>query len=187
MDQGEGVAARQKVRRRLAVGEHQQKPVVSAANQRWSLDFVADQLASGQRFRVLNVVDDFTRECLVMHVRVSITGYDVVRGITAVVRFRGPPLAIITDNAPEFVNKALDLWTHETRISHLFIRPGKPVENAYIESFNGRLRDECLNLHWFQSLEQARVILSAWRVDYNQVRPHTSLGGQTPDEFARLQ
>ena len=183
----EGLAVRQKVRRRLAVGERQQKPQVSAANQRWSLDFVADQLASGQRFRVLNVVDDFTRECLVMHVGVSITGHDVVRELAAVVRFRGPPLAIITDNGPEFAGKALDLWTHELGISHLFIRPGKPVENAYIESFNGRLRDECLNLHWFLSLEQARVILSTWRADYNQVRPHTSLGGQTPDEFARLE
>ncbi len=119
--------------------------------------------------------------------RLYITGYDVVREPTAVVRFRGPSLAIITDNGPEFAGKASDLWTHETGISHLFIRPGKPVENAYIESFNGRLRDECLNLHWFQSLSQARVILSAWRVDDNQVRSHTSLGGQTPDEFARLE
>ncbi len=183
----EGLAVRQKVRRRLAIGERQQKPVVSAANQRWSLDFMSDELASGQRFRVLNVVDDFTRECLVMHVGVSITGHDVVRELAAVVRFRGQPQAIITDNGPEFAGKALDLWTHETGISHLFIRPGKPVENAYIESFNGRLRDECLNLHWFQSLSQARVILSAWQVDYNQVRPHTSLGGQTPNEFARLE
>lgn len=182
----EGLAVRQKARRKLATGERQQKPQVSAPNQRWSLDFMADQLASGQRFRVLNVVDDFTRECLVMHVGVSIAGHDVIRQLTAVIRFRGRPLSIITDNGPEFSGKALDVWTHETGIHHLFIRPGKPVENAYIESFNGRVRDECLNLHWFQSLEQARAVLSIWRVDYNHVRPHPSLGGRSPNEFARL-
>ncbi|MBB5365731.1 DDE-type integrase/transposase/recombinase [Deinococcus humi] len=149
----ESLAVRWKVRRKLAMGERQKKPVVSAANQRWSLDFMSDQLASGQRFRVLNVVDHFTRECLAMHVGVSITGHDVVRELAAVVRFRGRPQAIITDNGPEFVGKALDLWTHETGITYLFTRSGKPVENTYIESFNGRLRDECSNLQWFQSLE----------------------------------
>lgn len=147
---------------------------------------MADQLASGQRFRVLNVVDEFTRECLVMYAGISITGHDVLRHLTDVIRFRGRPASILTDNGPEFAGKTLDVWTHETGITHLFIRPGKPVENAYIESFNGRVRDECLNLHWFQSLEQARVVLSAWRVDDNHVRPHTSLGGRPPNEFARL-
>ena len=148
---------------------------------------MADQLASGQRFRVLNVVDDFTRECLVMHVGISITGHDVVRALDAVVKFRGSPQAITTDNGPEFAGKALDLWTHDRGIAHTFIRPGKPVENAYIESFNVRVRDECLNLHWFQSLDQARLILTAWRHDDNDIRPHTSLGGRTPNEFARLE
>ncbi|THF87270.1 IS3 family transposase [Deinococcus sp. KSM4-11] len=182
----EGLAVRQNARRKLALGERQQKPVVSAPNQRWSLDVMADQLASGQRFRVLNVVDDFTRECLVMHASVSITGHDVIRHLADVIRFRGCPVSIITDNGPQCSGKALDLWTHETGIHHLFIRPGTPVENTYIESFNGRVRDECLNVHWFQSLEQARVVLSTWRVDDNQVRPHTSLGGRSPNEFARL-
>ena len=186
MYRAEGLAVRKKERRKLSVGERQQKPQVSAPNQRWSLDFMADQLASGQRFRVLNVVDDFTRECLVMHVGTSITGHDVVRALEAVVRFRGRPQAITTDNGPEFAGKALDLWTHGRGITHTFIRPGKPVENAYIESFNGRVRDECLNLHLFQTLDQARLILTAWRLDYNDVRPHTSLGGRTPNEFARL-
>ena len=148
---------------------------------------MADQLASGQRFRVLNVVDDFTRECLVMHVGISITGHDVVRALDAVVKFRGAPQAITTDNGPEFAGKALELWTHDCGIAHTFIRPGKPVENAYIESFNGRVQDECLNLHWFQSLDQARLILTAWRHDYNDIRPHTSLGSRTPNEFARLE
>ncbi|AFD27376.1 putative transposase protein (plasmid) [Deinococcus gobiensis I-0] len=183
----EGLGVQKKERRKLSVGERQQKPQVSAPNQRWSLDFMADQRASGQRFRVLNVVDDFTRECLVMHVGTSITGHDVVRRLEAVVRFRGAPQAITTDNGPEFAGKALDLWTHDRGITHTFIRPGKPVENAYIESFNGRVWDECLHLHWFQSLDQARLILTAWRQDDNDVRPHTSLGGRTPNEFARLQ
>ena len=95
--------------------------------------------------------------------------------------------AITTDNGPEFAGKALDLWSHDCGITHTFIRPGKPVENAYIESFNGRVRDECLNLHWFHSLDQARLILTAWRHDDNDIRPHTSLGGRTPNEFARLE
>ena len=148
---------------------------------------MSDQLASGQRFRILNVVDDFTRECLVMHVGTSITGNDVVQALEKVIYLRGVPRAIMTDNGPEFAGHALDLWTHTHEISHHFIRPGKPVENAYVESFNGRVRDECLNLHWFQSLEQARLILFVWRDDYNENRPHTSLGGRTPYEFARLQ
>ena len=182
----EGLAVRKKERRKLNVKERQQKPQVSAPNQRWSLDFMTDQLASGQRFRVLNVVDDFTRECLVMQAGTSITGHDVVTALEAVVRFRGAPQAITTDNGPEFAGRALELWTHRRSIVHHFIRPGKPVENAYIESFNGRVRDECLNLHWFQNLDQARLILRRWREDYNDVRPHTSLNGQTPNEFARL-
>ena len=182
----EGLAVRQNARRKLALGERQQKPQVSAPNQRWSLDFMADQLASGQRFRVLNVVDDFTRECLVMYAGVSITGLDVIRQLTDVIRFKGRPASILTDNGPEFAGKALDIWTYETGIHHVFIRPGKPALNAHIESFNGRVRDECLNLHWFQSFEQARAVLSTWRVDDNHVRPHTSLGGRSPNEFARL-
>ena len=149
---------------------------------------MADQLASGQRFRVLNIVDDFTRECLVMHVGTSITGHDVVPALEAVVKFKGSPQAITTDNGPEFAGKALDIWTHDRSITHtfIFIRPGKPVEDAYIESFNGRVRDECLNIHWFQSLDRARLILTAGCHDYNDVRLHTSLGGRTPNELARL-
>ena len=121
---------------------------------------MADQLASGQRFRVLNVVDDFTRECLMMHVGTSITGHDVVCALEAVVKFRGAPQRITTDNGLEFAGKALDLWIHDRNITHTFICPEKPVENAYIESFNGRIRDECLTLNWFQSLDQARLILT---------------------------
>lgn len=147
---------------------------------------MADQLASGQRFRVLNVVDDFTRECLIMHVGTSITGADVARLLSGVLAERAQPAMIVTDNGPEFISKALDQWSHARGIIQHFNRPGKPVENAYIESFNGRVRDECLNLHWFQTLPQARLIVSAWHQDDNQVRPHSSLDNLSPQAFARL-
>ena len=182
----EGLAVRRKARKKLAARERVQKPAVSAADQRWSMDFMSDQLASGQRFRVLNVVDDFTRECLVMHVGTSITGADVARLLTKVLAERAQPATIVTDNGPEFISKALDQWAHERGIVQHFNRPGKPVENAYIESFNGRVRDECLNLHWFQTLPQARLTVAAWHRDYNEVRPHSSLNDQSPNEFARL-
>lgn len=182
----EGLAVRRKVRKKLSAGERVRKPTVSGPNQRWSMDFMSDQLASGQRFRVLNVVDDFTRENLVMHVGTSITGADVVRLLDTVLVERAPPAAIVTDNGPEFISKALDQWAHGRGVQQVFIRPGKPVENAYIESFNGRVRDECLDLHWFQTLAQARLVVAAWREDYNRVRPHSSLGGKSPHEFARL-
>ena len=126
----EGLAVRRKARKKLAAGERVQKPAVSAANQRWSMDFMSDQLASGQRFRVLNVVDDFTRECLVMHVGTSITGADVARLLTTVLAERAQPAMIVTDNGPEFISKALDQWAHERGIIQHFNRPGKPVENS---------------------------------------------------------
>ena len=182
----EGLAVRRKTRKKLSARERLQKPAVSAANQRWSMDFMSDQLASGQRFRVLNVVDDFTRECLLMHVGTSITGADVARLLTTVLAERAQPAMIVTDNGPEFISKALDQWAHQRGIVQHFNRPGKPVENAYIESFNGRVRDECLNLHWFQTLPQARLTVAAWHRDYNEVRPHSSLNDQSPNAFARL-
>jgi len=182
----EGLAVRRKTRKKITIGERVQKPQVSAVNQRWSMDFMSDQLASGRRFRVLNVVDDFTRECLVMHVGTSITGSDVARLLSGVLAERAQPAMIVTDNGPEFISKALDQWAHERGITQHFNRPGKPVENAYIESFNGRVRDECLNLHWFQTLPQARLVLAAWHRDYNEVRPHSSLDNHSPRAFARL-
>ena len=182
----EGLAVRRKARKKLAARERVQKPAVSAANQRWSMDFMQGQLASGQRFRVLNVVDDFTRECLMMHVGTSITGADVARLLTTVLAERAQPAMIVTDNGPEIISKVLDQWAHERGIIQHFNRPGKPVENAYIESFNGRVRDECLNLHWFQTLPQARLIVAAWHQDYNEVRPHSSLEDRSPNEYARM-
>ncbi|UBV45490.1 IS3 family transposase (plasmid) [Deinococcus taeanensis] len=186
MYRAEGLAVRRKARKRLAAGERLHKPLVCAANQRWSMDVMSDQLASGQRFRVFNVVDDFTRECLLMHVGTSITGADVARLLTGVLAERAQPAMIVTDNGPEFISKALDQWAHERGIVLHLNRPGKPTENAYIESFNGRVRDECLNLHWFQALPRARLIVSAWHQDDNQIRPHSSLDNHSPQTFARL-
>lgn len=182
----EGLAVRRKARKKVTARERVQKPVVSAANQRWSMDFMSDQLASGRRFRVLNVVDDFTRECLVMHVGTSITGADVARLLSNVLAERAQPAMIVTDNGPESISKALEQWAHERGITQHFNRPGKPIENAYIESFNGRVRDECLNLHWFQTLPQARLVVAAWHQDYNEVRPHSSLNNHSPHSFAHL-
>lgn len=146
---------------------------------------MSDQLASGQRFRLFNVVDDFTREAVVMHAGTSITGADVVRLLQQALNERGRPAAILTDNGQEFTSKPVDQWTHEQGIAHLFIPPGKPIGNAQIESFNGRVRDECLNLHWFTSLSQARLVIAAWRQDYDTVRPHSALRGLSPAEVAR--
>lgn len=157
----EGLAVRQKSRRKLTVQERFQKPEVSGPNERWRMDFMSAQLASGQRFRLLNVVDDFTREAVIMHADTCITGADVVRLLQQAVNERGWPTTILTDNGPEFTSKIVDHWAHDLGIVHLFIPPGKPVENAQIESFNGRVRDKCLNLHWFTSLNQARLVLAA--------------------------
>ena len=152
------------------------------SNQRWSMDFVSDQLStSGRRFRVLTVVDDFTRECVLMHVDFSITGQIVTRVLENL--FRLPKIFNI-DNGSEFTGKVMDTWAFENGIKLDFIRPGKPNENAFIESFNGKLRDECLNENWFVSLEDARRTIEEWRIDYNENRPHSSLGNLTPKEFA---
>ncbi|MFC3834077.1 integrase core domain-containing protein [Deinococcus rufus] len=155
------------------------------ANERWSLDVVSDQLANGQRFRILNVVDDGTREGVLSYAATSIPGSTVARLLADAIQERGQPEVLLTDNKPEFTGRAVDQWAYTQGIAHQFIDPGKPVQNAYIESFNGRMRDEFLNVHWFLSVPQARLSLAIWRRDYNIVRPHSSLGNLTPQEFAR--
>lgn len=155
------------------------------ANQRWCMDFVSDQLGpSGRRFRVLTVVDILTRECVALYADFSIPGSTVTKVLEASAARRKLPQSIVIDNGSEFTGKAMDQWAHERSIKLDFIRPGKPIENAFIESFNGRLRDECLNENWFLSLEDARRTIEEWRVDYNEQRPHTSLGNLTPKEYA---
>jgi putative transposase len=153
-----------------------------ACNQRWSMDFVSDQLGpSGRRFRVLTVVDDFTRECVLLYADFSIPGQAVTRSLDSIGFL---PKIFNIDNGSEFTGKTMDQWAHEKGIKLDFIRPGKPNENAFIESFNGKLRDECLNENWFVSLEDVRRTIEEWRIDYNENRPHSSLGDLTPKEFA---
>lgn len=153
-----------------------------ASNQRWSMDFVSDQLGStGRRIRILTVVDDFTRECVLLYANFSIPGLSVIHELEKLERL---PQIFNIDNGSEFTGRAMDQWAHEKGIKLDFIRPGKPNENAFIESFNGKLRDECLNENWFLSLEDVRRTIEEWRIDYNENRPHSSLGDLTPKEFA---
>ena len=153
-------------------------------NQHWSMDFVSDNLFNGRRFRVLTVVDNFSRECPVMEADHSLTGQRVVMVLDRIALVRGLPQVITVDNGPEFISKALDLWAVENKVRLRFIAPGKPVQNAFIESFNGRLRDECLNEHIFVNLHNAQQIIESWRQDYNTNRPHSSLKDMTPEEFS---
>ena len=148
------------------------------------MDFTRDSLASGRKFRTLNLMDGYTREVLWIEVDTSLPGLRVVQVLEKVVQERGLPEAIQVDNGPEFISRAVDQWAYGKGVALHFIEPGKPVQNAFIESFNGKFRDECLNQNWFVSLEDARRIIETWRVDYNTVRPHSSLGYQTPEEYA---
>jgi putative transposase len=152
-------------------------------NERWSMDFMSDSLCDGRRFRVLTMVDDFTRECVATLVDSGITGERVIRTLEWLKETRGLPGMLVTDNGPEFTSKAMLAWSKPAGVKLHFIDPGRPVQNAFIESFNGKLRDECLNLHWFVSLEEARRIIKLWRIDYNTIRPHSSLGYMTPEAF----
>ena len=150
------------------------------------MDFVSDALFDGRRLRALTVVDAYTREALVIEVDSGIKGEHVVEILSRIKTARGAPKTIRVDNGPEFVSKALDRWAYENGVTLDFSRPGKPTDNAFIESFNGRLRDECLNTHWFLSLADARSKIEAWRRHYNESRPHTSLGWMTPVEYAAV-
>ena len=178
----DGLAVRRRRRRRrVARGTPLAGP--TRINERWSLDFLLDTLEDGRRVRLLAVVDDFTRTCLAIEVDTSIGGRRVVEVLQRLVEPRARPAVLITDNGPEFVGRALDAWAYAQGIRLHFIEPGKPNQNAYVESFNGRFRDECLNEHWFLSLAHTRQIVEAWRLDYNAVRPHSSLGNVSPTDF----
>ena len=154
-------------------------------NERWSLDFVSDALTDSRRFRTLCVVDDFTREALAVVVDVSLSGTRVARELDRLIEQRGKPKMIVSDNGTELTSHAVFRWAQDQRIDWHDIAPGKPTQNAFVESFNGRLRDECLNEHLFDRLDDARRIIGAWQDDYNTARPHTSLGGLAPAVFAR--
>jgi putative transposase len=179
-----------KLRKRTKIRSIVRVPIAPPrrANERWSMDFVSDQLGpTGRRFRTLTVVDEFTRESLVLYVDFSIPGATVVRELEKVRLARGTPKSIVIDNGSEFTGRAMDAWAHANGIALDFIRPGKPQENAFIESFNGKFREECLSENWFVSLEDARWTIEEWRLDYNNERPHSSLGDLTPAEFAAKQ
>jgi len=179
----ERLQVRRRKRKRIGAVERQPFTTPTQPNQRWSMDFVSDALTDGRKFRSLNIVDDFNRECLAAEVDTSIPGARVVRVLERLRDRRGLPEVLVTDNGPEFAGQALDVWAYQQGVKLRFIDPGKPVQNAFIESFNGKMRDECLNEHWFLSLSEARETVEAWRRDYNEVRPHSALGNRTPQEF----
>jgi putative transposase len=180
----ERLGVRRRKRKRMGAVERQPLALPTRQNQRWSMDFVSDALSEGGKFRSLNIVDDFSRECLAAEADTSITGARVVRVLERLRERRGLPQLLVMDNGPEFAGQALDVWAYAQGVKLHFIEPGKPVQNAFIESFNGKMRDECLNEHWFLSLGEARETIEAWRRDYNEVRPHSGLGDRTPQEFA---
>ncbi|VEL96786.1 putative transposase [Alteromonas sp. 76-1] len=180
----EGLQVRTKKRRKL------QRPrmpmdIPTAANQRWSMDFVADHISNGRRFRVLNGVDDFTREMVGQLVSVSISERMVARFLTDLIDARRKPGSIVCDNGTEFTSKAMFFWSKENHVTLSFIQPGKPTQNAFVESLNGKFRNECLNQHWFRTLDEARYEIDLWREHYNHVRPHSSLNYMSPVEFAK--
>ena len=182
----DGLAVRTKVRKKIA--RRTRVPATKAVrpNEKWSMDFVTARLLDGRCFRVLTVVDQFTRECLVLLADSSLTGQKVALALAqVVVAERGTPVSITVDNGSEFYSRAMEAWAYQYAVQLDFIRPGKPVENSYIESFNGRLRDECLNVEVFFALSDVRDKLARWRDDYNQVRPHSALRDATPAAFAR--
>ncbi len=176
----EGLGIRVKRRKKLASAPRVLPRSATQPLERWSLDFLTDSLADGRRFRVLTIVDNVTRVSPAIEVGSSITGERVVGVLERLKRTVGRPERIAVDNGPEFISKALDAWAYRNGVQLEFSRPGKPTDNAFAESFNGRFRDECLNQHWFASLEEARQTIEAWRIDYNTERPHRGLGQQTP-------
>jgi putative transposase len=181
----EGLILRIRRRKKLSSLLRTEMPKPNYPNHIWSMDFMRDNLADGRTIKILSVVDEYSRKCFRIEVDTSINGVRVARALTEIGQIESLPEIIIIDNGPEFIGNALDVWAYQRGVKLAFIRPGKPVENAYIESFNGRFRDECLNENWFLTLEHARGIIEKWRIDYNNARPHSSLGYLTPEEFIR--
>jgi len=184
----EGLAVKRRRRgRKRATGTRQPLPRATALNAVWSLDFMSDALSDGRRFRLLAVMDQCSRECLALVPDTSLPGGRVVRELDKLVAQRGRPKVIVSDNGTEFTSRAVLAWASEQKITWHYITPGRPCENGFTESLNGRIRDECLNEHWFTSLDEARVLIRAWQKDYNENRPHSALGWSTPREFAQQQ
>lgn len=178
------LAVRRKGKRKRSQAPRLVREGLTRVNQRWCLDFMSDTLSHGRTFRCLSVLDEFTRECLAVLVAHSIPSVAVIEVLEQLREEHGLPEVLISDNGSEFTSRAFDAWAYARGVKLRYIEPGKPVQNAFIESFNGSLRDECLNLHWFGSLAQAKRLIESWRQDYNQVRPHSSLKGLTPQAWA---
>lgn len=179
----EGLAVRKRGGRKRALGERAPLGVPQRPNERWSLDFVSDSFSDGRRFRMLAIVDDCTRECVALVADTSLSGARVARELDTAIASRGRPGTIVSDNGTELTSMAILKWSKEMRVAWHYIQPGKPQQNAFVESFNGRLRDELLNETLFSTLGEARTLLAAWRDDYNRVRPHSALANRTPEEF----
>jgi putative transposase len=182
----EGLQVRMRIRRRKHMALHRgPAPTPAGPAERWSMDFVHDALGDGRQFRVLTVVDQWSRHSPLLEVRSNMSGFTVGEALDRVLLGASAPRSITVDHGTEFQSRALEDWAYRRGVQLDFIRPGKPVENAFIEAFNGRLRDECLNVHQFASIDDARAKIEAWRIDYNHHRPHSSLGHLTPNEFIR--
>ena len=180
----EGLAVRTKVRKKIARRRPVIVEVATGPNQRWSMDFVTARLEDGRMFRILTVLDQYTRECVGILAKTHLSGHDVASVLDGALAERGRPVSITVDNGSEFAGRAMDAWAHRHGVQLAFIRPGRPTENGFIESFNGRLRDECLNVEVFGSMAEAAQLLAAWREDYNHHRPHSALKDDTPAAFA---
>lgn len=181
----EGLAVSRRRGKKLVSMPRVPLPAPTEPNERWSMDFVSDALADGRAFRCFTVVDDMTRECPAIETAHSLPALRIIQVLDRLAVTRGLPKSIVCDNGPEFACHALDVWAHDRRVALQFIRPGKPVENAFIESFNGKFRNECLDAAWFTGITDAQQAIERWRVEYNEERPHSSLGRRTPAEFAR--
>lgn len=173
--------------RKRALGTRKPMELPSGPDQRWSLDFVSDAFTDGRRFRILAVVDDYSRECLALVADTSLSGLRVARELSQLCKERGKPKTIVSDNGTEFTSVAILKWSQDSTINWHYIAPGKPQQNGFVESFNGKLRDECLNETLFATLADAKEELAAWRHDYNHYRPHSSLGNLTPTEYVQKQ
>jgi putative transposase len=183
----ERLSLRIRRRKKLASQGRVELPMAERPNHIWAMDFLQDALYDGRRIRLLPIIDIYTKECFKIEVDTSIGGRRITEILSQISSVRGLPENIVVDNGPEFVSNAMDAWVYERGIKLQFIRPGKPVDNAYMESFNGKFRDECLNQNWFMSVEHARRVAEEWRIDFNEERPHSSLGDLTPNEFRRLE
>ena len=180
-----GLTLKRKRKKRRYEKRGKPERVNQRPNSRWSMDFVSDVTRTGKRIKIFTLIDEFTRECLALEIDTSITGQRVGSYLNKAALFRGYPKEILTDNGPEFTSNAMNAWVYDKKVDHIFTDPGCPTQNGYIESFNGKLRDECLNQHMFRNVVEAREIIKAWREEYNHLRPHSSLNNLTPNEYAQ--